>query len=133
MRKWQIYTFFTSPVSFLALNVEPLVMEIAACPSRRALELIRAERSSNGSHAQQHLSLAEDEFCVNAVCDGSIDEKGAAGVQDFITVIVVNGLEMKNSTGIHINRVQTPDVGTRLPAQNCVKTVGSETCDQVVM
>ena len=39
----------TSPVSLLALNVEPPVVEIAACSSRRALELIRAERSSIAS------------------------------------------------------------------------------------
>ena len=74
-----------------------------------------------------------DEFCMNAVCDGSIDEKGAAGFQEFITIIVANGLETKYSSGMHIWRVQTLGVGTWLPAQNCAKTVGSDTCDQVVM
>ena len=37
------------PALGAALNVEPLVEEISACPRRRALEPIRAERSSNGS------------------------------------------------------------------------------------
>ena len=46
MRKLLQYTSCISPVSLLALNVEPLVVVIAACSSRRALELIRAERSS---------------------------------------------------------------------------------------
>ena len=74
------------------------------------------------SHALQHLGLAEhvfppspDEFCVNAVCDGSIDEKGAA----ISRISSPSSSVVKYSPGMH--RAQTPGVGTRLPSQTCVK------------
>ena len=72
----------------------------------RSQDALRRGRlvASRVSRAHQHLSLAEhlfpplsDEFCVNAVCAGSIDEKGAAGIQEFIPVIVADGHERKCS------------------------------------
>ena len=53
-------------------------------------------------------------------------KKGAASIEEFIAVIVADGFEMKYSPVMHIKRVQTLGVGTRLPAQGCVKTVGGK-------
>ena len=105
------YLYFTALISELTVFTQPQT----DCAGVRVVSKFPRDVARGCATRHQHRADRSQDVL----------HRGILLLGEFRMHINTSVLRSTYSPGMHIKRVQTPGVGTRLPSQTCAKTVGS--------